>query len=132
MGTPDEAAPELRDFADVETRKDMDEAAGDRYEHACLDALREWIPHRVGQMRAAGREPDDPRLEGERPETRLVAPYRDRSGQRRALSVELWGPGQVGSSNPAHLANPRDIADIFTINLGEPGTEPGVLIQGGS
>jgi hypothetical protein len=104
---------------EIDCRIDMDDAAARRYEEACVAAVRDFLPYRLSQIRAVGREPEDVRLEGQRPDTELIVTYRDRSGTDERLAVPLW-KGGIGSSNPRSLAHPRDVGDIVTINLGEP------------
>ena len=105
---------------EIERAIDMDDAAARRYEEACVAAVRHYLPYRLSQIRAVGREPEDVRLEGQRPDTELVVTYRDRAGTEERLAVPLWKEGQIGSSNPRLLAHPLDLGDIVTINLGEP------------
>lgn len=119
--------PDWNEFDDVDTRIDVDDLAAQRYERACVATVEQYIPSRISQMRAIGREPDRISLDGRRPRTRLVVVYKTRGGKTRELSVRFWGDAsdRIVSSNPKHLAHPNDIADIVTINLCELGPDSG-------
>ena len=115
-----EDGSERHPFDEIERNIDMDDAAARRYEEACVAAVRQYLPGRLSQIHAVGREPEDVRLEGRRPDTELVVTYRDQTGTEQRLAVPLWGEGQIGSSNLRLLAHPLDVGDIVTINLAEP------------
>lgn len=115
-----EDGPEWRSFDEIERSIDMDDAAARRYEEACIAAVRQYLPRRLSQIQAVGREPEDVRLDGRRPDAELVVTYRDQAGSERRLAVPLWKEGQIGSSNPLFVAHPLDVGDIVTINLAEP------------
>lgn len=115
-----------REFKNIETILDMDDESAHRYEEACLEAMRQYIPARITQMRAVGREPLDVLLRHQRPSTQIAVTYRDAGGRVRAAAFPLWSEeGRIRSSNANHLVHPNDLADIVTINLAEPGPEPG-------
>jgi hypothetical protein len=115
-----EDLPEWHSFDEVDRDIGMDDAAAERYEEACVAAVRQYLPGRLSQIRAVRGDPEDVRLEGRRPDTELVVTYRPQTGAEQRLAVPLWREGQIGSSNPCLVAHPLDVGDIVTINLAEP------------
>ena len=98
----------------------MDDVAARLYEEACAGAVKQFIPARIDDIRAMGREPIEVRVEGHRPDAMLVVAYVDEHSGRTELSIPLWGEGQIGSSSQRLVAHPNDVGDIVTINLMEP------------
>lgn len=112
--------PDWNDFDDIETSITMSDDDGNRYELACVEAVRQHIPLRLSQMRALGHDPVDVQLRGARPDTMVVVIYRDEDAKLREFGFPLWNEHRLVRDSP-HVEHPNALANILTINMSEPG-----------
>ncbi len=106
----EKASDGWRTFDDVDRRMDMDEAAGRRYEGACVEALRQYIHARSSAIRAMGREQPEVGLHRERPDAKIVVRYQQRGKGEQRLETPPWvGARSVENGAPAELLDhPRE------------------------